>query len=141
MSEDRSFVEEARREKLGQLAGLGVAPFGYGYDRTHTAEAALTAYREDASVPVRVAGRVVARRGHGKTTFLHLADQTARVQVYFRRDDLGEEDYGVVKLLDLGDVIGVSGYMFRTKTGETTVHAEDVVMLAKALRPPPIDEV
>jgi len=138
VSEDRSFVEEARREKLGQLAGLGVAPFGYGYDRTHTAEAALAAYREDARVPVRVAGRVVARRGHGKTTFLHLADQTARVQVYFRRDDLGDGDYGIVKLLDLGDVIGVSGYMFRTKTGETTVHAEDVVMLAKALRPPPI---
>jgi lysyl-tRNA synthetase class 2 len=138
VSEDRSFVEDARREKLGQLAGLGVAPFGYGYDRTHTAEAAVAAYREDGEERVRVAGRVVARRGHGKTTFVHLADQTGRVQVYFRRDDLGERAYGIVRLLDLGDVVGVSGYMFRTKTGETTVHAEDVVMLAKALRPPPI---
>jgi lysyl-tRNA synthetase class 2 len=138
VSEERSFVEEARREKLAHLVELGVAPFAYGYDRTHTAAAALEAWRDDGQERVRVAGRIVSRRGHGKTTFVHVADQSGRVQVYFRRDDLGENAYEVVKLLDLGDVIGVGGYMFRTRTGETTIHAEDISLLAKALRPPPI---
>jgi lysyl-tRNA synthetase class 2 len=138
VSESRTFVEEARREKLQQLADLGVAAYAYGYERSHTTEGALAAYRPDAEVRVRCAGRIVARRGHGKTTFCHVADESGRVQVYFRRDDLGAEAYAVIELLDLGDVVGVGGYMFRTRTGEITIHAENVQLLAKALRPPPI---
>jgi lysyl-tRNA synthetase class 2 len=136
----RSFVEEARREKLAAIRELGVEPFAYGYDRSHTARAAIDAYGDapDAEVQVRVAGRIVARRGHGKTTFAHLADASGRVQVYLRKDQLGDQAYELVKLLDLGDHIGVAGHMFRTKTGEVTVHAREVTLLAKALRPPPI---
>ncbi|MBE0592539.1 MAG: lysine--tRNA ligase [Gemmatimonadales bacterium] len=138
MSEERSYVEEARREKLARLVELGVAPYAYGYERTHTAAAAIEAFRDDRQERVRVAGRIVSRRGHGKTIFVHVADPSGRVQAYFRRDDLGESAYEIVQLLDLGDVIGVAGYVFRTRTGETTIHVEEVTVLAKALRPPPI---
>src|SRR5688500_1334089 len=86
---------------------------------------------------VRLAGRVVAWRAHGKTTFAHLADASGRVQLYFRRDGLGEEAYALLDHFDLGDVIGVSGPLFRTRTGEVTVKVEAVTMLAKSLRPLP----
>src|SRR6185437_8786304 len=75
--------------------------------------------------------------GQGKTIFAHLADMSGRVQLYFRRDELGEETFGRLKLFDIGDVIGASGRMFRTKTGEATVHVDAVAMLAKSLRPLP----
>ena len=134
----RSRVEEARREKLDALRARGIQPYAYGYDRTHTAAEAIAAYSADEQVQVRVAGRLVSRRGHGKTTFGHLRDGTGRVQVYLRKDDVGNDAYELVKLLDLGDHVGVAGYMFQTKTGEVTVHAEQIVLLSKALRPPPI---
>jgi lysyl-tRNA synthetase class 2 len=133
-----SFIEAARREKLKALRERGIEPFGYRYERSHTAVEALAAFVPDREEPVRVAGRIVALRGHGKTTFAHLEDATGRIQLYFRRDDLGEEPYEVVRLLDLGDIVGVAGGVFRTKTGETTVRAREVVLLAKALRPLPL---
>ena len=86
---------------------------------------------------VRVAGRVVSWRGQGKTIFAHLADMSGRVQLYFRRDGLGEEAFSRLKLFDIGDVIGVEGPMFRTRTGEATVRVDSVSMLAKSLRPLP----
>ncbi len=132
-----SFVEAARREKLEALRGRGVEPYAYRYDRSHTAREAIEAFDPDERVSVRVAGRVVSWRDHGKSQFAHVADTSGRVQVYFRRDDLGAERYDLVKLLDLGDFVGVAGYMFRTRTGETTVHAEQVELLTKALRPLP----
>ena len=135
---DRSFVEQARRDKLLTLRERGVEPFAYEYARTHTTSEACDAMEGTEQPAVRVAGRVVSRRGHGKTTFVHVADASGRLQVYFRQDAVGADVYEVVKLLDLGDIIGVSGYMFRTKTGEVTVHADGVALLAKALRPPPI---
>jgi lysyl-tRNA synthetase class 2 len=133
-----SFVEAARREKLKALRERGIAPFGYQFRRTHTAAQALAAFAPEREVPVRVAGRVVALRGHGKTTFAHLEDPTGRIQLYFKRDDLGEAAYEVVKLLDLGDVVGLAGELFRTKTGETTIRARELELLAKALRPLPL---
>jgi lysyl-tRNA synthetase class 2 len=135
---DRSFVEQARRDKLTTLRERGVEPFAYQYDRTHTTSEACEALQHDEQPSVRIAGRIVSRRGHGKTTFVHVVDASGRVQVYFRQDAVGVDVYEVVKLLDLGDIVGVSGYMFRTKTGEITVHADGVALLAKALRPPPI---
>ncbi|MGD2135367.1 MAG: lysine--tRNA ligase [Gemmatimonadales bacterium] len=134
----RSFVEEARREKLEAIRALGVEPYAYAYRRTHGAADAVAAFRDEEDVPVRVAGRIVSRRRHGKSTFLHVADGSGRVQAYCRRDQVGADAYELVKLLDLGDYVGVAGHMFRTKTGEVTVHAAEVTLLAKALRPPPI---
>jgi lysyl-tRNA synthetase class 2 len=87
--------------------------------------------------PVQVAGRVVAWRSHGKTTFAHLADLTGRIQLYFRKDQLGEERYSILAHLDLGDIIGVHGPLFRTRTGEVTVRVDSFELLAKSLRPLP----
>ena len=126
-TEDLNAVLRARRTKLDQLAERGIAPFAYRYERTHDARRAIAALGEgsaDALGPeVRVAGRLVAWRAHGKTTFAHLADRSGRLQLYFRQDELGEERYAALDLLDLGDVIGVAGPVFGTRTGEATVRA------------------
>ena len=137
--EDLNFVMKARREKLAALDSAGIAPFAYGFDPTHDVASALRLLPDGAeqSETVRLAGRLVAWRPHGKTVFGHLADQWSRIQLYFRRDDLGEEVFRLVDLLDLGDVIGVAGPLFRTRTGEITVRVEAVTLLAKSLRPLP----
>jgi lysyl-tRNA synthetase class 2 len=133
-----SFVEAARRDKLRELRSRGVAPFAYRYERTHSAAEAVAAFASQPDAAVRVAGRLVALRGHGKTTFAHLEDPTGRIQLYFRRDDLGEAVYDLLRLLDLGDIVGAAGGVFRTKTGEVTVRVREFVLLAKALRPLPL---
>ena len=139
MTDDLNFVLKARREKLDQLIARGIAPFGYGYRRTHdaaTAGAALPANVEEGP-SVQVAGRIVAWRAHGKTTFAHVADESGRIQLYFRKDALGDDVFGALELLDIGDVVGVEGPLFRTRTGEVTVRVERYELLAKSLRPLP----
>jgi lysyl-tRNA synthetase class 2 len=131
-------VEEARREKLAALRERGISPFAYGYDKTHTAREAVEAYSPDEELQVRVAGRIVAFRPHGKTTFGHVADHSGRVQFFVRRDEVGSDVYGTLKLLDLGDHVGLEGVMFTTKTGEVTVRVAKLELLAKALRPLPL---
>jgi lysyl-tRNA synthetase, class II len=136
---ERSQVEVARREKLEALRARGIAPFAYRYVRSHTAVQALAAIGDGAEGPVvAVAGRIVALRGHGKSTFVHLADGSGRIQLYFKLDQVGQNVYDLVGLLDLGDHVGVRGPLFRTRTGEVTVRAESVELLAKALRPLPL---
>ncbi|HKP51007.1 MAG TPA: lysine--tRNA ligase [Gemmatimonadales bacterium] len=137
--EERSYVEAARREKRTALEALGMRPFAYRYERTHTATQALAAYQDDmgdSGPKVRVAGRLDRFGSHGKTAFGHLEDPSGRIQIYFRRDALGPQ-YQLVELLDLDDHIGVEGTLFRTKKGEITIRAESVTMLAKSLRPLP----
>lgn len=135
---EQSYVEEARREKLTALRERGTEPFAYSYKRTHTASAAVKAFDSENEVSVDVAGRIVALRPHGKTTFGHVQDHAGSVQFYARRDELGDDEYALFKLLDIGDHIGVEGFMFQTRTGETTIHVRRVTLLAKALRPLPI---
>lgn len=134
----RSFVEQARREKLKLLRELGIEPFAYTFSRTHSAAEALAAYRPGEELGVRVAGRIVSLRRHGKSTFGHVADASGKIQLYFRQDELGERGYRLVELLDLGDQIGVAGKLFTTKTGEITVRVSELSLLAKALRPLPL---
>ncbi len=136
--ENRSYVEDARREKLEKLREMGIEPFGYSYARTHLAAAAVAIFEPDSGERMRVAGRVVSFRRHGKTTFAHLEDPSGRIQLYFRKDEIGEEAYELVKLIDLGDFIGVEGVLFMTRTEEITVKAVSVEMLSKALRPLPM---
>ncbi len=136
--EELNHVMRARREKLAALEQLGIAPFAYSFDRTHPTAAARELLGEAEEGPdVRMAGRLVALRGHGKTMFAHLADQHGRVQLYFRRDELGDDLFALVELLDIGDHVGVSGPLFRTRTGEVTVKVSGVTLLAKSLRPLP----
>jgi lysyl-tRNA synthetase, class II len=133
-------VERDRIAKIEALRQLGILPYGYSYDVTHSAAHALRLLTADLheGPTVRVAGRIVAIRNMGKTTFGHLADRSGRIQAYFQINGLGEERYGLLDLLDLGDWIGVSGPLFRTRTGETTVRVESFELLAKTVRPLPM---
>ncbi|HYK81939.1 MAG TPA: lysine--tRNA ligase [Gemmatimonadales bacterium] len=133
-----SFVEAARRDKLAELVKRGVAPFAYRFERTGTAQQALQGFRDDDETEHRLAGRLVALRPHGKTTFGHLADRSGKIQLYFKQDALGDAVYELVGLLDLGDVIGVAGPLFRTKTSEVTMRVTRLTLLAKSLRPLPL---
>jgi lysyl-tRNA synthetase class 2 len=138
VSEDLNFVLQARRDKLARLEERGIPPYAYRYERTHSAAEAVAALGgRDEGERVRVAGRIVAWRGHGKTAFAHLSDPTGRIQLYLRRDDLGPDAFDTMQLLDIGDVVGVEGPVFRTRTGEATVRAESFELLAKSLRPLP----
>jgi lysyl-tRNA synthetase class 2 len=135
----RSFVEAARRANRTALEERGVRPYSYRFERTHTAAAAAVLYDDsmgEAGPQVAVAGRLVALRSAGKTQFAHLEDATGRLQLYFRQDALGDA-WETAKLLDLDDFVGVTGTLFRTKTGEVTVRASVLELLSKSLRPLP----
>ncbi len=137
--EERSYVEAARREKRAALEALGVQPFAYRYERSHTARQAAEAYQDsmgDNGPEVALAGRIVSWRPKGKVVFGHLEDSSGRIQAYFRQDDLGP-GYEVVKLLDLDDHVGIKGRLFRTKAGEITIRVSEVSLLSKSLRPLP----
>ena len=149
MTEDLNQVLAARREKLETLRQKGINPFAYGFQRSHQAHQALERFQEledsgdldeDGHGPkVRVAGRLKSFRGHGKSAFGHLEDGSGQIQVYFRKDVLGEDAFqDVLDLMDLGDWVGVEGPLFRTRTGEVTVRAESWELLAKSLRPLPL---
>ena len=133
-----SFVEAARREKLKELVRRGIAPYAYRFDRTTLARDAVAAYGAGDETRHALAGRLVAMRPHGKTTFAHLADASGKLQLYFKLDELGADAYGALELLDLGDCVGVEGPLFTTKTGEITVRVQRLTLLAKALRPLPL---
>ncbi|RMH18678.1 MAG: lysine--tRNA ligase, partial [Gemmatimonadetes bacterium] len=145
MSEELNQVERVRREKLEALQERGLEPYAYNYPRTHAsadarvlfeqAEAADDLDENGHGAVVGVAGRIVSYRSHGKSAFAHLEDGAGRIQVYFRRNVLGEEAYEALELADLGDWVGVTGPLFRTRTGEVTVQADSWAMLAKSLRP------
>jgi lysyl-tRNA synthetase class 2 len=137
--DDLNFVLRDRRAKLDALIAAGVEPFAYQFTRTHSASEARASLPEGAEEGpvVTTAGRVVSWRGHGKTTFAHLADQGGQIQLYFRQDALGDA-YALLSKLDLGDVIGVKGPVFRTRTGEPTIRVESVELLSKSLRPLPL---
>ncbi len=137
-------LSRQRQKKLRALADLGFELYPRKFEFTHTLPQIWCAYgartAEELSaekIPVRVAGRLMTIRPHGKAGFAHLAGGGARLQIYVRLDAVGERDFELYKLLDLGDVLGVAGYLFRTKTGELTVHAERLTFLAKALLPLP----
>jgi len=128
-----------RREKLERWRALGVDPYAYRWDVTHHAADILAWDEQVTDQPgerVRVAGRIMTLRGHGKTGFAHVLDGSGRIQVYFRADALGEA-FQRYELLDVGDWIGVEGPVSRTRTGEITVRAEGFDLLAKSMRPLP----
>ena len=129
-------VQESRRQKLDQLRSRGVLAYDYSYPVTHrSAQIRSDATSlEQSGEKVRVAGRLLTKRGHGKASFAHLKDVDGTIQVYLREDVLGAEVYGLATELDLGDWLGVEGPVFHTKTGETTVRADSIRLLAKSLR-------
>ena len=129
-----------RRQKLADLRAAGVDPFRANCAQSHFSADAKALYTdgEDYKVAVSVAGRLVTFRVQGGSSFVKIQDQQGQIQLYFRRDVLGEERYGVFKKsLDLGDIIGVAGTLFKTKTGEITVRVDAFTLVSKALRPLP----
>lgn len=127
----------ARREKLEKITALGLEPYGRRFERTHHAADIAAHFEQLENQHVRLAGRIMSIRGHGRASFMDMQDASGRIQLYFRQDILGPEHYELLALLDLGDFIGVGGTIFRTHRGEITVKADEVAILAKALRPLP----
>lgn len=130
---------QVRRDKMQQFIDAGMYPFGEKYEWDHHTQDVKQAAEalEKEETPVRVAGRLMALRRHGKTAFCVLRDISGEIQLYFRKDILGEASYDLFKLLDIGDIIGVEGTVFTTHTGETTIRVLGWTLLSKALRPLP----
>ena len=137
-------IYQLRREKLKQIEALGQPTYRTKYEFTHTVDQILADYSgksaeelEQSRVHVRVAGRIMAIRLMGKAGFAHIQQGGTKLQIYVKKDAVGEKGFELYKLLDLGDHIGLSGYLFRTKTGELTVHVEQIEFLSKDLLPLP----
>lgn len=127
-----------RREKLSRLREQGLDPFATTeYARTHLAQELVDGFDSLQGQQVRIAGRLISLRSHGKAAFGHLSDSSGSIQVYFKLDQLGKEHYRLLEQVDIGDFLGVEGSPFRTRTGECTVSASSFSLLAKALRPLP----
>ena len=129
-----------RIDKIHRLRELGVEPYPYSFERTYTAAAVLDGFeaRESSGEEVALAGRILSLRPMGKAAFAHIQDSGVKIQLYFKRDDLGDEAYQVFKLLDLGDIIGVRGTCIRTRTGEPSIAVRSFDVLSKAIRPLPV---
>jgi lysyl-tRNA synthetase class 2 len=128
-----------RLRKLEEMRAGGIDPFRAAFAPTHTASEALAAFNDDAEsqAVVLTAGRLIVMRNMGKSCFAKIQDQTGVIQLYVRKDALGDEAYGWFKRLDIGDIIGVEGELFKTKTGEITIRAIAYIMVSKSLRPLP----
>ncbi|MFH1039529.1 MAG: lysine--tRNA ligase [PVC group bacterium] len=128
-------LRENRLKKLQELVDRGVNPYGGRFDRRDTAADCRDRYQEGREVAV--AGRLTAIRGHGKAVFADLRDSSGKIQLYLRRDVLGEQAFETVNLLDLGDIVGARGTLFTTRKGEISVMVREVTLLSKALQPLP----
>ena len=142
VEQDMNELMKVRRDKLAAFEAKGVAPFGHRFEVSHHAKDVLEQFghlegEAESSEEITIAGRLMAIRGHGKASFSVLMDRSGRIQIYFKLDVLGEEKYSQFKLLDIGDIIGVKGHVFRTRRGEITVRVDDFDMLSKSLRPLP----
>ncbi|MGE5313419.1 MAG: lysine--tRNA ligase [Acidobacteriota bacterium] len=127
-----------RREELDELHKQGINPYPYDFPRDAYSKEILESFADDAPQrTVAVAGRLMSIRKMGKASFCHIQDMQGRIQVYLRKDDIGES-YNLMKLLDIGDIIGVKGFVFRTKMGEVSIHAQELQLLSKSLRPLPV---
>ena len=136
--QDVNELMQVRRNKMQAFIDKGIEPFGRKYDVTHHAQELLDQFETlGEETVVRMAGRLMAVRGHGKASFTVVEDLSGKIQAYFRLDNLGEEKYGEFKLLDIGDIVGVEGTLFKTHRGEITVKVTDFSILAKSLRPLP----
>lgn len=126
-----------RRKKLESLREQGIEPYGEKYDVSHRSTEIIEGFDELEGKAVCVSGRIMTRRGHGKAAFAHLQDGVGSIQIYISEDRVGKERYLVYQDLDIGDIIGVTGDVFKTRTGEVTVNIVSFKILAKALRPLP----
>lgn len=137
VNEELNELMLSRRDKLAAIMAKGIEPFGRHYQSTHHAQEVVSLFDDLEGKVVRVSGRIVAVRGHGKAGFANIRDMSGQVQLYFRQDVLGDEAYDLVHQFDLGDIIGAEGEVFRTRTGEVSIKVLQVDFLTKSLRPLP----
>ena len=142
--EELSDQLKVRREKLHNLREKGLDPFGKRFERTHQTEDIIAEYSEfekeeleEKEVSVTIAGRIMTKRGKGKAGFAHIQDLTGQIQIYVRKDEIGEEAYEIFNTADLGDIVGVTGVIFKTKVGELSIKVKSFELLTKSLRPLP----
>lgn len=135
---------QVRRDKMQAMIDNGQDPFGSRFERTHNTQEIVSAYGElekedleEKEIEVTIAGRVMTKRGKGKAGFAHIQDISGQIQIYVRLDKIGEDAYQIFNQTDLGDIVGVTGVIFKTKVGELSIKAKEYVFLAKALRPLP----
>lgn len=141
LEETKDLIQQ-RRDKLNEIREFGVEPYPHKYEPTHTTSVIHRDFAETQETPdetqrIRLAGRIMTKRDHGKSSFAHLQDSEGRIQIYVRRDKVGAEPYLVYRRFDVGDIIGVEGVVFRTRTGELTILVDEVQLLSKSIRPLP----
>lgn len=137
-AEQLSELLQVRRDKLNNLIEQGKNPFEVTFfNQTHHSRDIVAAYDELEGREVSIAGRMMSKRIMGKASFAHVLDGQGDIQIYVKRDDVGEEDYASFKTWDIGDIVGVTGFVFKTRTGEVSVHAKNIQLLSKNLRPLP----
>ena len=141
MNEENILIGE-RMRKLREIRKSGINPYPYAFNKTHNALEILQEYEGTASedsdnAQIGMAGRIMQCRKMGKASFFHIQDETARIQVYIRQNDVGAEQYQLFKRTDIGDIVGIKGVVFKTKSGETSIYARSIALLCKALRPLP----
>ena len=135
---DMNQLMKVRREKLDKLKQEGKNPFEITkFNRTHTSKQVVDNYDELEGKDVTVAGRIMAKRIMGKASFVHIQDSEGKIQSYVSINDLGEESYQAFKEDDIGDIVGITGFVFKTRTGEISIHAKELTLLSKSLRPLP----
>ncbi len=137
VQDDLNALMQRRLEELEELKEKGYNPFAYSFDINSDSATIKNTYVEESKTQVKIAGRIMAIRRMGKASFAHIQDAEGRIQIYLKKDELGDT-YDIFKLLDIGDIIGVEGFVFKTRTGEISVHAEKMVLLTKSIRPLPI---
>lgn len=136
--EDINVLIKRRLDELDELQKINIPAYAYSYDVNNYSKNIKDNYEELEQKDVKIAGRIMAIRRMGKASFAHIMDKHGKIQVYLRKDDIGENSYQAFKLMDIGDIIGVEGYVFKTKTGEISVHGKSMELLAKSIRPIPI---
>lgn len=144
---EQNELTKRRLEELDEIKKLGINPYPHRFDVTSDSKKIIENFTDAQSDEekekqkeniVSVAGRIMAIRKMGKATFCHIKDETGKIQIYIKKDDVGENAYNVFKLLDIGDIIGVKGFIFRTKTGEVSIHATSYELLSKSIHPLPV---
>ena len=134
---DINVLIKRRYEELDELKNKGIETFAYSFDTDTYSEDIKNDFEKYENKDVRLAGRIMTIRRMGKASFAHIMDQKGRIQIYLKKDDIGD-NYDAFRLMDIGDIIGIEGYVFKTKTGEISVHLKTLKLLAKSLRPLPI---
>jgi lysyl-tRNA synthetase class 2 len=136
--DDLNDLMRRRREELEELRRRGIEPYPHSFTRTAHAAGILASFKdEEPRRNVSIAGRIMSLRRMGKASFCHVQDGSGKIQVYLKQDELGAV-YEAFRLMDIGDIVGVEGFVFRTRTGEVSIHARSLVLLAKSLRPLPV---